>query len=909
MADTPLVIRFHDIGKDDLGLVGGKGLNLGVLAQAGIRVPPGCCVTTAAFARFVANDPVYQELMAGLADLAADDLEAVHAHGARLREHLQARPIPDEVRTAVIRAWRELGEAERYAVRSSATAEDLPSASFAGQQDTYLNVRGQDAILERVRACWASLYTDRAIVYRTKQGIAHDQVSLCAVVQIMIGADKAGILFTADPVTGHRKIAAIDASFGLGEAVVSGVVSPDLYKVDTRTGALVSVTVGHKNVAIMAAEQGGTTVRELPLDMQSRRVLDEREIAELVAVGQRIESLRGSPQDIEWCIEHGVLHVVQARPITSLYPVPRPVPGPAPEDPWLHVYVCFNHFQVMTDAMSPMALSAWELMLPFAKSQGQGLYCPWARTAGGRLYIDISEVLRFTPMRKAVPVLLRNFDGLTAGAIAEVMKRESFQHGPRLGAWQVVRALAPLFMRMLVQLWVADPGHTASRTIRQLDALAAELEGRITAPRDTAERLRQAREVVGTLMDRVLFAPARIAAGMVAGHVLRRFSIVQPRDMDALGRGLRGNVTTDMDLAVGDLADCARAYSELRAWLVAGAGSPDDLAGELARLPGGPAFKAELDRFLGRYGMRAPSEIDMARPRWHDDPRLILRVVAGNLAHDHAGEHRSRHEALAREAEDVARALVERAGRGVLGWLRKRLVRRLIRVFRELGALREHPKFFLVQVFDTMRGAIMDAAAVLHGQGRLAAVDDVWWLGLDELIDALEEPRRQVRELVAARRAEYERYQAMFPPRVLTSDGEIVRAEHDTAGVPAGALVGSPASAGEVVGIARVIRDPTAEVLGKGEILVAPFTDPGWTPLFLNAAGLVMEVGGLMTHGSVVAREYGIPAVVCVPEATTRICTGQRIRVQGDLGYVEILGDPAPAQSTNRRPATGTSSS
>jgi pyruvate,water dikinase len=481
----------------------------------------------------------------------------------------------------------------------------------------------------------------------------------------------------------------------------------------------------------------------------------------------------------------------------------------------------------------------------------------------------------------------------------------------------VVSAVAPVLARAMAWLWFRDPTGAAGRTAAELDALKIELDARITAPGQLSGRLRRAREVLASMLYRLLHVPSMIMAGMLAGRVIERLAPAETHELHVLARGLRGNVTTDMDLAVGDLADHARARPELASWLLAhGQGAeftqapavtpatapfavPSPALGgarilaELERVPGGADFRAELGRFLDRYGMRAPSEIDLARPRWRDDPSSILKAVAGNLAHLEPGAHRAHHDRLAREAEIMAGTLVARARRGRLGWLRARLVRRMIRVHRELLAVREHPKYLMVQVLDMVRSQVLDAGAALSAQGRLARPEDVWWLRMDELIAALDNPGRELHALVQARAAEHERYLAMHPPRVITSEGEIPVAEHHSESLPESALVGSPASAGQVEGIARVIRDPTREVLHKGEILVAPFTDPGWTPLFLNAAGLVMEVGGLMTHGSVVAREYGIPAVVCVPDATRRIRTGQRVRVHGDLGYVEILDQPA----------------
>ena len=349
-------------------------------------------------------------------------------------------------------------------------------------------------------------------------------------------------------------------------------------------------------------------------------------------------------------------------------------------------------------------------------------------------------------------------------------------------------------------------------------------------------------------------------------------------------RGLSGNVTTDMDLAVGDLADAARQSPELVDHLQAG--------GELetaVSLPNTSPFFTTWQQFLNTYGMRGPSEIDISRPRWQDDPSSVLRMVIGNFGYANEGTHRQHHQELAQEGAAAGERLATAVNHGLLGSLKAKWVRRLVRVSRNLMPIREHPKFLLIQLYDSVRTAVRAAAQILQRQGRLNDLEDIWYVTLLELIDILEDETNDPRPLIAQRQADMRHFHKLTPPRIITSDGEMPIVHYSRDDIPDGALAGSPVSAGVVEGKARVVLDPAHETVNPGEILVAPFTDPGWTPLFINAAGLVMEVGGLMTHGSVVAREYGIPAVVAVPEATQRIQTGQNLRVHGDGGYVEIL--------------------
>ncbi len=383
MTTPKLVVPFSEIGAADLPQVGGKGANLGVLSAAGLPVPGGFCLTTLAYRRFVTNAPEYPRLVAELDAVEADDLNGVRRIGRELREHLRAQPMPGAIADALLRAWRELGERLAYAVRSSATAEDLPDASFAGQQDTYLNIIGEVALLRQVQACWASLYTDRAILYRRKNGIPHDETALSVVIQRMVQPAKAGILFTADPITGHRRQTVIDAGFGLGEALVSGLVNADLYRVDRHSGALLERRIGDKHLAIVSLPGGGTEERTLAPEERESPVLDDGEVAMLVELGERVERLYGgTPQDIEWCITaEGEAFLVQARPITTLFPVMEP----APSGDVLQLGFSIGHAQMMIDPMKPMGISTIRQVLPVGRRMDEPSECPWLRTAGGRI--------------------------------------------------------------------------------------------------------------------------------------------------------------------------------------------------------------------------------------------------------------------------------------------------------------------------------------------------------------------------------------------------------------------------------------------------------------------------------------------------------------------------------------------
>ena len=383
------VVGFEEIDETQVALVGGKGANLGALSRIeGVRVPPGFCVTTDAFRRVVSDAATIDEPLDRLSRLNADDAEAIRSLSAEIRRGIEGIAIPDDLAAAITRALARLGEDAAYAVRSSATAEDLPTASFAGQQDSYLNVVGPASVLEHVSRCWASLFTERAVAYRLRNGFDDRKVHMAVVVQQMVFPHAAGVLFTADPVTGNRKVASVEAVLGLGEALVSGEVNADAYQV--RDGEVIA----------RAAQQ------EPP-------ALTDAQVVRLAQLGRRIEAHFGRPQDIEWCLVDDDFQLVQSRPITTLFPVP------AADDEENHVYVSVGHQQMMTDPMKPLGLSVWQLIA-----------IPRMYEAGGRLFVDVTRALA-SPATRAGMLELWKPDPLVGGALQAIVDRDGFLPRPR----------------------------------------------------------------------------------------------------------------------------------------------------------------------------------------------------------------------------------------------------------------------------------------------------------------------------------------------------------------------------------------------------------------------------------------------------------------------------------------------
>jgi len=880
---TVFTLPFEEITREDLAKVGGKGANLGELSHAGFNVPDGFCVTTDAFVAFMvtAKEDIYPRL----ANVTGNDLEQLRQTGESLRTYLADLPLPKEVEAAVLKAWRELGEGYAYAVRSSATAEDLPQASFAGQQDTYLNVRGQAYLLKRVKDCFISLFTDRAILYRTQNGFNHKDVLLSVVIQRMVQPEVAGIMFTADPVTGDRHITSIDASFGLGEALVSGLVSADLYKVDKLERSIVKKQIATKQMAIRSLPEGGVQRIDLTSTEREQQALEDKDILELASVGAKIEAHYGIPQDIEWALADDTLYITQSRPITSLFPLPEP----RPTDDALHTYFSMSHFQVMTDAMPPLALSVIRTILPFGSENE--IENPLLQTAGGRIFVDLAPLLRHPIGKRFILKGLNNADQLAAGALAKLAERSDFKaKGATFNPLSQLPKLRPYIFQVLRILRWGEPENVAQQATITINEHIATVHSNLNSANSSNEKLTLAVAELKCCLTPALTWIPYLIAGVIASAGLKSVlgKNVDATDLSATGRGLEGNIATEMDLAVGDLADALRASNELKSYFANNESNAPIKLANAATLAGGTAFLEKWHAFMKTYGARGPSEIDLSRPRWSEDPSSLLQMVINATAHSEAGAHRAHYQNLIDEGNTASENILKTAYSGSFGWLRGPLAKRFLRLSRKLTPLREHHKFLAIQTLALVKPVLNEAGEQLKQEGKLEYAKDVWFLSIPEISEALNKPSQPLKKLVSERQASFAHYQTLSAPRVITSNGEIPILSLNV-DAPEGALVGSPVSAGIIEGKAKVVLDPAQEALHPGEILVAPFTDPGWTPLFVNAAGLVTEVGGLMTHGSVVAREYGIPAVVGVVDATKYIKTGQCIRVNGDSGYIEIL--------------------
>src|SRR5436309_1639134 len=705
-----LVRSLDELTAADLPEAGGKGANLGELRRAQFPVPDGFVITTAAYA------------------LAAEAAGVTGETPATARVRLAASPVPAGIAHAVREAYRALGASE-VAVRSSATAEDLPDASFAGQQDTMLGVSGEDAVLDAVRRCWASLWNDRAVAYRQSHDVPAEGLRLAVVVQRMVDAESAGVLFTADPITGRRKRAAIEAVRGLGEQLVSGSVNPDHFVVNTRSGAVL--------------ERRGD-------------ILSDAQLREIAALGARIEEHFGRPQDIEWAIDRaGKLWIVQSRDITTLYPLP---PNAPEDDEDLRVYFSANVAQGVFDPFTPMGLQTFRLLSSgFAAAIRRPVRDPAAGAplyaeAAMRVFIDVTRVLR-DPFARELPGRVMSAMEFRSKAIFANLLEDP-RLSPRGSASRsrlrtfvtVLRTGAPQnAVRALIH-----PDATRVRSLRALDEAIAD----VRMPDGAAERLDAYEQLILTFPPKVLPRIVGLVASGVISYALANRLLgarARPGEMQTVLRGLPHNPTTEMDLALWEIARSAREDPASRDAL--SSQSPTELSARYRAGSLPPHLQRELASFLARYGHRAIAEIDLGVTRWSEHPAHLLGAVANYL--------RLPPDAIAPDLQFArgareAEAMVQTLAKRVHG-PRRLVLRFLLGRVRKLSGLREQPKFQIMRVFALGHRLIAGVAAELVHRGLLETREDAFFLTLPELRQAI--AGADLREKVLERRGVYRREQ------------------------------------------------------------------------------------------------------------------------------------------------------
>ena len=867
------VLSFQEIDKTKLSMVGGKGANLGELSKIhGILVPEGFCVSTEAYKRITGNNEELNGLLDELSHLRVEDREKIGEVSKKVRMVIESISISKDIAEEIEGYLTKFGENDAYAVRSSATAEDLPTASFAGQQDTYLNIIGREAILKHISKCWASLFTERAVTYRLQNGFDHRKVYLSVVIQKMVFPQAAGILFTADPVTSNRKVLSIDASFGLGEALVSGLVNVDSYKV--RNGKIVDKKISTKKLAIYALKDGGTKEQEIEPERQNRQALMDEQILQLEHMGRKIEEHFGRPQDIEWCLADDIFYIVQSRPITTLYPIPEA------NDEENRVYVSVGHQQMMTDPLKPLGMSFFQLI-----SFGPRF------KAGGRLFVDVAQMLTSPDSRKMLLDTMGQHDPLIKDALITIIERGDFIKSlPDEKKEQSDRKSNKSVSSADSEAQIENDPTIVSNLIKSSQTSIEELKQNIQT-KSGSDLFHFILEDIQELK-KILFDPQSTAVFMAAINASLWINekmkdwLGEKNAADTLSQSVPNNITSEMGLALLDVADVIRPYPEVIDYLQHV--KDDNFLDELVKFDGGQETHDAIYAYLNKYGMRCSGEIDITKPRFSEKPITLVPMILSNIKNFEPNAGNRKFEQGRQEALEKEQELLERLKQLPDGEQKAKETKRMIDLIRNFIGYREYPKYGVVNRYFVYKQALMKEAEQLMQAKVIHEKEDVYYLTFEEFHEVVRTNKLDY-QIIIKGQDEYKLYEKLTLPRVITSDGETLSGKYKRENLPAGAIVGLPVSSGVIEGRARVILSMEDADLEDGDILVTSFTDPSWTPLFVSIKGLVTEVGGLMTHGAVIAREYGLPAVIGVENATKLIKDGQRIRVHGTEGYVEIL--------------------
>ncbi len=880
---TAPTVPLPAVRRADLPWVGGKAAHLGELLAAGLPVPAGFVVTTEAFARF-------RRAAGGADGIAAEPASAQS-------ERLSAAPMPAEVAAAIAEACRALGENLACAVRSSATAEDRPDASFAGQHDTFLNLRGPDAIVDAVRRCWLSAFSERAIAYRVRHGLDHQRVAMAVIVQQLVRADASGVLFTLDPVSGQTDRLVIEGAYGLGEVVVSGQVTPDRVVVDKATLRVVERLVNDKPVEIVPAAAGGVRRQEVAAGRRDAPSFDDACARRLGEMARQAERFLGTALDLEWAGGDGAVWLLQARPIT-------PLAGASAEP--LEVWTNANAVESLPDVVTPMSWSVLDVLFirgalhPILRRLGldpeRG---PWFALRAGRVYMNVGTTV---DLWRALPLVGElNLDTTFGGHHGNAGALLAARRGRGQPRWRVGRLARLLWLMLLTAPRVRDRSAAAfiAKLRRQVDEMAA-LDVRKMSD---AELAGLASKILSRLFPRggspTLTAAALGAIGpgfasfSAVWHLSRRWlGDVDGSLVNRLISGAGGMASAEAGMDLWRLAAGAREQPSVARVILEKAAFAE-VREALGGSPEGEEFLRRWRAFMARHGHHTRGEGDVHIPRWSEMPDYVLDLVRGYLRMDDEASPLQLQAGRLRERQQLLAECRRRLHRPLQRWLFGYLLHKTRRGL----AARETVKSEIMRVIALLRAALREAGRRLAQRGRVQDADDVFFLELPEFGPVLAgRAAFDVPATIAQRRADYEQNRRLTPPPVIVGRFDPEDCAPAVAEERTRVLRGLAVSPGVVRGPARVIlRADAAERVRPGEILVAPFTDPGWTPYFLSAAGLVVDLGGLLSHGSIVAREYGLPAVVNVGPATQIIRTGQWIQVDGNRGRVTLLNGAAPA--------------
>lgn len=866
-----------------LAEAGGKGANLNVMLRAGLPVPGGFVVTTDAYRTFIAANQLAAQIDRHWATLDVRNAASFETASVAIRAAFAQAAFPPEVAKAISDAYAALGAGLRVAVRSSATAEDLPGASFAGQQDTELNIVGEESLLAAVKKCWGSLWTARALAYRSRQNIAPEQVALAVVVQEMAPADAAGVMFTLNPVTGDRSELVINATWGLGEALVSGRVNPDTIVADKQTGRVKHKEIGDKRV-MTAPTEAGTAEIEVTAERRRQPALGADHVAVLARLGSELERIFGAAQDVEWAIAGDRVVLLQSRPVTGIAAHSAP-PGddnwPAldglevqPFDFWTQQDLGERWPDPVTpltwSISEPMTQASMERMVARLKAPYAGKI-RWCRRAFGHAYMNEGALLYAYTNGFGMP--LQMIEGGLTHPGARPAGAEHWQFGKVLQHLPWYWEVATRWERNVDQF-----EHTFPTIERWVD----EFMLRDLSDARDADLLEEARSVwFARVVESIAYHTNATSLSMSA---LTQMEALLDKHMgdrslaQTLAGGLSGIIAAEI---APDLWAMAAALREAGLETLVASLSPRDALTALRAEPGAAPFLRQLARFLQRHGHRCMVEAELLYPRWVEAPEQVVQSLTAYLPLPTAPAPVNAD--AARRREQAIRQVEARLNR-----FQRSSFRRSLKRLHRFTRLRDNGQNYVVKLLLPMRHLYAVLGERWAALGWLSAPEEIFFLVAAELTAIVEtgDPAKaglDLRKIAADRRAAYAYWFTQPTPDALDANGVPVAAAMSDGNV----LTGMAASPGQITGRARVVMTPAeAATLEAGDILVTRATDPGWTPVFSIIGGAVLEIGGTLSHGAIVAREYGLPAVVNVPQATQRIRDGQQIHVDGTRGNV-----------------------
>ena len=851
---------------------GGKGWNLGRLERYGFRIPTGGVLTAEAYQLFMLENDLLENTLETARSITIDNVENKETEQklSLIRNNIESGPIPQSIKEELISNLKTAGILDKpLAIRSSATAEDSSQASFAGIHESYLNVKGPDQILSAVKKCYASLWTSRAVAYRRKMHIKDDEVWQAVVIVEMVDAEAAGVGFSCDPRTGREDIVMINANFGLGESLVSGAVEPDEYLLDYWLD-ITKKKIGRKEGKTMAREDGGTDFIRFPSSV-SRQVLSDEQIRKLGLLIKRVmDALGGGDhhQDVEWVFDGHDFILVQARPVTAL---PRYTFAEIKNQPAIWSNGNFK------DAM-PMVQSTlnWSLLIqiPQVGLESCGFKSPpglkGVKQLGGRLYWNLAQQQwAFFDALGSMPGQINEALG---GHQPEIQISEDKPYHGIKGFKRIWRILK--YVRLNHKISRNAPAH-----FDKVDKFSYNLVNKGWADHSDNDLNNNIKAIQNMLYEfsSVFFACAMSADINPLTKTLKKYFSFRANVLaNALMTG-QGNITSAQHgYRLLEIAAIAREDAAARDYFGRSGFNPYTWEKEL---PEESPFKQALRDFLAQYGHRGIYEMDIFNPRWREDPSYILHVIKSTLETANPEKIKERQRARTSKAWREVEQVIPASRHGKI----KRQLEQAVKGME----LREMAKSELVKLYGLMRIVSLEVGRRLQKRGIIAAKADVFHCSWPELHAILtgDWNGRGLEVLVMERKQWRKKMEELSPPDYFIDDApQFIEPVSKVSGQ---ALKGLGVSAGRASGTARLVYHPhQGEKLKAGDVLVAPTTDPGWTPLFLRASALVVESGGAGSHGAIVAREYGIPAVLNIPGVMQLIQDGQNVLVDGDGGKV-----------------------